>query len=470
MFPDSPPPVDTIELLLREIAERLRKHAERPAPPPRRAALALLGLLAACGPSSALDPAAIGASGVIPREANGPTPPCVQASDCPAEFSICDPQQHACARCDGDYDSQATHRCGSAAPICDRGNCVQCLDNTACEDFLGVCRGQKCDACKSDSECSTGRCHADGTCASPSAVLYVDHEHACRDEVHASSATDPYCEIAPGLPATGEAVVHLAPSDVPYYGFAVDGAAAIDVLVLGPGRDLATIESTTGPAVSMDATSGNPVRIELRGVTLEGAKDASAVRCSGKSGFATVVVSDARLTRSGEQGLSAVGCNIDLARSIVEANANGGLQLVLSIVALDHDFVVNNGGAGVSMLQSSGAMKQLTVRGNHSRFAAGVFCDASNLLATSIVVENVSDDLTGAAAQVDQRCDDAFSRLGLDCMPRFVSATDAHLDMSSPDAVAANTSCVINRGFYDTPDVDGESAKGGPDVGADEAG
>ena len=400
MLNDTAPPVDTIELLLREIHERLRRRAERPRP--RRAgaaAVAALALAAFAGCAEPPPPAAARASRAEPDAAMAPDP----APDDP---------------------------------------CADCADASV----------------------------------PPATVVYVDHDHACRNEPHDASEADPYCEIAPALPPVGAVTVQLAPSDVLYDAFFLDGAAPRDVTILGPDPTKVSIGAVDGDAIALSATQGNLVRLTASGVTLLGGKLGSAVSCAAKSAMGVVSLAGVRLRDSGFQGLVATGCDVSLVRSVVRGNALGGVLLVETTYALGYDFVDGNGSVGIDLAASSGSLAHLTVTANRGRAAGGLRCDAGNAIVDSILVGNDSDSAIGTDVEVDPRCLVDNSALGknasrgLACTPWLVAPDDPHLSTSTASARTHNRGCAIDHAMSSDVDIDGQAPIGLGDLGADEAG
>src|SRR6185437_1368854 len=77
--------------------------------------------------------------------------------------------------CTTDSDCAGT----TSTPVCDTGGgiCVQCIapDKTsACTDTAPVCgTDNQCHACTAHSDCASGACLADGSCADEDDVAYV---------------------------------------------------------------------------------------------------------------------------------------------------------------------------------------------------------------------------------------------------------------------------------------------------------
>jgi hypothetical protein len=473
---ETSPPVDTIELLLREIQAQLRRLARRP--PVRGAVIALLAAVAliGCGHEPMPDgsPPNIATAHEITGDVAASQAFCTGDADCAGDRPLCDRAVGQCVGCDGAFGSRSSHPCGSATPVCDPfGTCtIECADSSACADRQLACEAAHCRSCTTDEQCSSGRCHDDGRCAAMSAVAYIDHDHPCRNEPHYSTPDDPYCEIAPALSDSGDAIVHLGASAVAYAAFVLDGTTSRDVTILGPGSGLAVVAPADGPAVTLSARQGKNVRLAISDLAISGGLLGAGVDCNAKSDHGELVLRSVSLRGGAEQGLVSVGCHVRLERSLVRDNAGGGVVLTMSSYELDHDLIFDNAGVGIDLVASTGTLSHLTLTGNRGAHAAGLRCDTAAQISDSIVVGNVSAQSSGTDAELDPACVVVNSVLGdgatrgIACTPSFVASDDPHLDVSNPAAQAANQACVLGRSAAGGLDVDGQSSLGA--LGADE--
>jgi hypothetical protein len=306
--------------------------------------------------------------------------------------------------------------------------------------------------------------------------VYVDHDHACRDVVHASSASDPYCEIAPSLFTAGETVVHLAASTKPYQPVILQGHTAQQVSIMGPGASLATIAGNDNDGVAVIAQDNNRVSMFVTGVTLTSTGFASAAECNAKSDNGWMTLEDVAVRDSISYGVHGYGCHLVLRRSIVKHNAYG-IFLAESVYDVSRSIVMGSTSDGIVIYTPNGTLDALTIVGNHSDDgSAGLRCDNGTCtVSQSIIVGNTSSVATGDAAQVganvsiDDTVLGAGSTRGLACNPAFVAADDPHLDMSAAGG-AQNQGCVFGHGGATDADVDGQMPSGDAALGADQPG
>jgi Cys-rich repeat protein len=88
---------------------------------------------------------------------------CRTPDDCGSSGLMCDTTREVCVECMGNLD------CPRDNPICDIGNCVECLDDRDCHPGETHCNTERgrCRECLEDSHCTHGlRCES-GRCETP---------------------------------------------------------------------------------------------------------------------------------------------------------------------------------------------------------------------------------------------------------------------------------------------------------------
>ncbi len=252
--------------------------------------------------------------------------------------------------------------CGGDLPRCNAdGACIACVAASDCASANEACNSGRCGACTTHDQCTSGRCEANGQCAPLSAVVYVDHDQSCRNEVHASTPTDPYCEIAPALPPTGEVVVQLAPSATPYAAVLIDAQQPMNVALMGTGADeVSILAGATAAAVQVDATHDELASVLVHGVTLLGSAAGLGLSCSTKSSHGKLTLDSVVVKNGGGFGISTTYCDLTLSNSSVHDNALVGVALLGATATLANDYLFDNGGGGLSLTDMTGTFEHLT--------------------------------------------------------------------------------------------------------------
>ena len=184
---------------------------------------------------------------------------CASSAECSDAAPICSVQR--CRACTGTGDDLQCAAHNAATPRCDvpSGQCVACLTSMDCKNPMPVCdtMAMTCGKCVAHSQCSSGVCLTDGTCAAAADVAYVNNASGCMDAVHASTPAMPYCQIQYAASNSSKAYIVASSSATAYNAltFAATATAIGPITIVGPagrgGAATATVAQSAVPAVSL---------------------------------------------------------------------------------------------------------------------------------------------------------------------------------------------------------------------------
>ncbi len=416
-------------------------------------------------------------------------PMCTANAGCTAAGSpICDDATHACRAC-------AAADCAGFAghPVCaPSGACVECVSRDDC-----AAAGKTCDTgtltcvgCTANADCTSGACRADHACAAAADLVHVDNKNGlCTGAVHAGTAADPYCQVAPALLASGSTIL-VAASSVDYDAISV--TAAVDKAIVGPGRsgaNVARFAQSTKNGVAVNPAGGT-AKLSITGVVLVGSAggtNAPGALCfQGAGTSATLIITRSAIMNSGAHGVDVVGCTIKLDANEITLNQGGGVRLIDSAFTLTNNIIALNGNMGTATIPgvsinaaSSGTFAYNTIVKNLvSAGVAGIDCSAAaHAISASIVAQNTAaggTQFNGACTLtnvVAGASETAAAATKLD--PAFVGTSNFRLDMTLGAPRTANQACCVDQiaaGATDH-DVDGYHRPTGAkwDIGAAEA-
>lgn len=404
---------------------------------------------------------------------DGPPPKgCMASSECTdSAMPIC--RAKICAACTPADDRAGCQAHNPLTPRCDgNGRCVACLpgatapESADCGASMPICASGACRVCQSNSECNSGVCKADGTCASSTTeVVYVDNNpgKGCQP-TGPGTQVSPFCEVQPAALAaiaSAKPFVVVAGSANAYttaINLTATAAPIGPLTILGPGHTATTTAkvqpSGVAPAVAV-LTNGSTATVTIDGLELVGIGPTSpGVRCSFNVGAASVTLRNSLIRGAGGTGVETTGCTINVDASIISANSGGGLKLSSSTYTITNSIISGNGSgsatsAGVNLADSTGTFAFNTVaRNTISAGVGGIDCGtgAQKAILNSIVWGNT----TATGTQLGAKCtltnvvtaagDDTQGTMSA-MAPSFVSATDFHLKRNE----AANTACCIDK-------------------------
>ena len=439
-------------------------------------------------------------------ELSGPDMFCLTSAQCADDAPIC-ALQH-CRACMGSSDDAECAAHNPMTPRCNTptGTCVECLMSADCPAMMPVCNTATftCRACQANSECTSGICKADGTCADPSDIAYVNKSIPCMDTMHTSSPTMPYCEVSYAAANAGKPYILVSASTTPYGMLTLQPTAtAINLTIVGPAaRGTATRAIIASSGVAMPAinvvTTATPLTLVLDGLEITGSASAggmngAGVQCAGN--LSTITIKNSTVVNSGAEGVNSnTGCTLTLDSNIISKNANEGIKLSATTYVITNNIIDHNGGGGlagvnITDIASMGTFAFNTVasNGGANTVEGGIQCPGTGTVTfkieNSIVAQNAHNPMTNGT-QFLGKCvlsnvvtgPDTFSGAN-QAVPAFVSMADFHLDTSATGLTMNQACCIDQIASATTPnanhDVDDGPRPKAPgtklDTGAHEA-
>lgn len=378
---------------------------------------------------------------------------CGSDGDCKmAGFPACEKSinQGTCEPC------SATNKgvCGGTTPVCENNACVACVDDM--------------------QDCGGGVCLATGDCADTSRIIHASskivHVPNCGD-----STTNP-CSLNDALAMANASKNVIKLDDVGPFtqnGFTVSNDVTIDargatltradsgpVLTVMGGKTLTLLGGTL-----QGAQGGNGSGILCNGATITittpgSGADQTAITTNEQFGIdatnCTLTVTRAKIEKSGSTGIRASGGSITLARTWLDANNGGGLDInngaQFTIVG---NVIVNNGtssgiigGINIVTNASTNRLEFNSIAENKAlaTATAGIACAASFTAKNNIIWSNNSSVANMAGIQASGACGHSYSDIGpapitgpidmgnnQNIDPKFKDkASDLHLTSMSP--------------------------------------
>jgi hypothetical protein len=325
-----------------------------------------------CGSPDGGTPVCVSAdAGVNPGMCVG----CLADTNCKGTTPICElgadagAARDTCRGCTGTTDCTqhdattpvcvtATNAAGGAQP----GTCVGCVANGNCGGGKPICEltttnagatVNTCRACAMDTECGgPGVCMADGHCAGPSEVWFVDETATgCTGAVQGTgSQTNPFCYLSLGLGA------------------------------IQKGQNVLVILGAVGGRVSLTTTGGvNPVIIGRKDATGAAAVIPATTGAAISVSSDTVIIRDITLsgglTAPGTRGLLATGsANVTLLRVIVNLGLGGpGVDAETgATLTMDECYLANNPVGGILVNGATATIQNTLIAANPSASGYGV--------------------------------------------------------------------------------------------------
>lgn len=236
---------------------------------------------------------------------------------------------------------------GSDCPTCteSNGTCV-CLDSMCVEctaDDKRNCGGttpqcgadNQCRACRANSDCDSGACLEDGSCAAADDIIAASPTGS--GNAGCGVPGQPDCTVTQAIAELGARhVIRLAAGT-----YSISGADGIDfgaksgTLV---ARDALITQAGVGALLSVR----NGQSLKLVGGTLRGPNGADGVRCNtgGK-----LQIHEAIVEKMNESAIETDSCDFTVSRSILRSNLRGGINMVNAprIATITNNYVYRNG-------------------------------------------------------------------------------------------------------------------------------
>lgn len=370
----------------------------------------------------------------------------------------------------------------SERAYCDGAACVECRAGMAdCNGEKPVCDEGSCRRCQAHSECASGVCEVDGSCADESSIAYVE------------TTGSPSSSCARAAPCTLTRALQVMPA-LPYVllgsgSYQLPSTLTIDgrrsVIGAGAVRPIIT-NNNTGPIIKL----GFGANVTIENVELTGAKNgmtppstnAYGIECPSnqssaltvisaifsrnpgagiKSGSCTVMVSESRFLENGF-GVTTIDASASFDRCAFTSNTTA-LYLDAGLYSITNSFIVRNG-TGIELFANAGSKVEFNTIVDNTNVGfvcqsfAGAIAFPNNVIARNGMNTMDFGDCTYPSSII----------AGSDISPlRFKSPDtapfDYHVQTGSAAVDAASSSTLAT-------DFDGEARPAGAarDVGADE--
>ncbi|MCY1058599.1 hypothetical protein [Nannocystis sp. SCPEA4] len=296
-------------------------------------------------------------------------------------------------------DCECTSNSDCEPPLtCEKGQCVGCLDDSACSG--GVCDpvDHVCRKCREHSECSEGACELDdGVCFPPGLTTraYVDPNEACAEQPCTPDL--PCCSIGEALVNNIDSeylVVQLAPGTYQsVVNLPEDGRK---VALLGNLDTIFTVDSG-GNAVVQLGVGGALTKIDselyVAGLVVSSGQGDSAFRCSSA---ATLWLDDVQILGYDGRAVAVTDCDVTLRRSVLRWNTTSIVADTNTVLALENVMLAHTGtGAALELGGNCDARLLYTTIADSSGHTFGLL--ACNDVTTLLTVRNsvVVSDLVG---------------------------------------------------------------------------
>jgi hypothetical protein len=222
---------------------------------------------------------------------------------------------------------------------------------------MPICDNGTCRACRAHSDCGSGVCLTDGSCAAMIDVAYVNNTNGagvtCSDLAHLSTPMNPYCEINRAVLLSGKPYIKVAGSANLYAPVAIMPLAPdTRITLVGPGDTASVLAEIQGPndtALKLQTDGTNKLRITVDGFVIRGATGANGngVSCtgsSGKSGDTQLSITRSIIRGNDQIGFVATNCDVTIDRVTVgPSNLKGGVSLASTDFSVFNTLIIKNG-------------------------------------------------------------------------------------------------------------------------------
>jgi hypothetical protein len=317
------------------------------------------------------------------------------------------------AACNGSCDGakscnfpDASQSCGSLScsagslisPLCDgKGGCVD--QKKSCSPYFCDAGGKACTTscadhtgCVGSSACDRSQAHADpkglGSCVDTNKIVTVGASEEITIALGKVTAAKPYVVIPP------------KPSPQTYSSMLTISGKTVHLIGKGTSTNQVILDPSGGPAIAvLDAST-----VSIQGMTISGATSVTGngVQCSVISTKSTLSIFESQIRNNTEIGVTSLGCDVTIRRSVVSDNDGGGARLANGAVTLANTLITDNGKLNASDLgglelapKGAPALHNLTVANNLAKsnspltIAAGVICKSAATINSSILWGNV---------------------------------------------------------------------------------
>lgn len=337
----------------------------------------------------------------VPCEAEGELDPTCEELDASAPFCF----EGACADC---MVAGGDAFCGGLSvetPACDAtaGTCIPCYAadrpvcgaaSPICDDDLGACM-----PCRSHADCGGTACHLSpedplvGACFTDEEVVWVDITASCPGN---GTEANPYCSLEDTLDELDDEdqmVINLVGGDPYDEDLVLTNAATLAIRGVGSP----SLVSAAGGITPTLRVGGGAI-VYLSNLRVINNEQGPGIQCDG----AVVSMNNVVVADNGRRGLTGLSpCTIEMTRTRVHHNLQGGLRLLGGHLVLDNATIGENGngsaGPGIHLVAATIDAVYATVAGNDGIGADSLQCDGevSGTVRNSIFdgVDNESIDL-----------------------------------------------------------------------------
>ena len=389
-----------------------------------------------------------------------------------------------------DPDAQScksgTPSCPAASPICADDNvCVQCTqtDKGACMGATPICGADRaCHACSTNDQCDSKVCLPTGACAVTTDVAYI---------VMGATAGTATCDMAAPCGTlwlgmqTNKPVIKMGAGL-----FKPDESVLIERSVTILGEQGTVLDrNLDGPILEIKGKSGSTTKVHIASVEITGSSMGNAVEISASGSSPTVTLDRVSIVNNQGLGIRASDSTLQLYRSRINDNINGGISLMNTNFQILSNFFFRNGGSaktvgGIQISTSQSTENRLEFNSFHKNEAqnntgtavqclAGTFTARNNILFDNVTATNTTQ--TGGA------CAHSFSIVFPGPAPT-TGSSNYMIDplfasgAGMPDLSLSATSPARGKADPDSDltgeariDINGTERKKPADVGADQA-
>jgi hypothetical protein len=368
--------------------------------------------------------------------------------------------------------------CSGTLPACDDGQgvCVACTatDIGACAGMKPVCESNSCRGCSMNSECASGACMPDGSCADAATVLYAQPTGGATTCTISDKCS---IEQAFTLASSTQNIIALDPGM-----YSTSGTISTSKEITVLGRE-ATIYKAGAGNVVLSVTSGGKLTVYY--ATITNGDDSTlghGIACSGAKLTARFVT----LQENDANGVNAVGCDVTVDRSTLWGNAAGGISLsgASQPFTLTNNFIYLNGSTivagfgGVKLSFTGTPTSQFefnTIVSNVAKTgtgnSGGIACGATAVPITNSIIANNSlgTSTTDTSAQMYGDCTPTTSLVQNDLAGiEFVNTTNVPYNLKiGPTSTAKDAATTASTVMVDF-EGDERPQNGEKDIGADE--